>query len=89
MGSVAALALAVNGYCAYRLVRFRGGDASMRAIWLSTRNDALLNVLTMAAAAFIAVASSGWPDIVAGAIIAGVNLFGSIGIICAATKPQP
>ena len=89
MGSVAALALAVNGYCAYRLVRFRGGDASMRAIWLPTRNDALLNVLTMAAAAFIAVAGSGWPDIVAGAIIAGVNLFGSIGIIYAATKPQP
>jgi Co/Zn/Cd efflux system component len=89
MGSVAALALAVNGYCAYRLVRFRGGDVSMRAIWLSTRNDALLNVLTMAAAAFIAIAGSARPDIVAGAIIAGVNLFGAIGIISAATEPQP
>jgi len=43
----------------------------------------------MAAAAFIAVAGSGWPDIVAGAIIAGVNLFGSIGIISAATKARP
>ena len=85
MAGVAALALAVNGYCAVRLVRFRGGDASMRAIWLSTRNDALLNVLTMAAAAFIAIARSGWPDIIAGAIIATVNLFGSVGIISAAT----
>src|SRR5258708_3112330 len=45
MGGVAALALAVNMYCAYRLVRFRSGDASMRAIWLSSRNDAMLNVL--------------------------------------------
>jgi hypothetical protein len=50
MGGVAVLALSVNGFCAYRLIRFRGGDASMRAIWLSTRNDAMLNVLTVVAA---------------------------------------
>jgi Co/Zn/Cd efflux system component len=86
MAVVAALALAVNGYCAFRLVRFRTGDVSMRAIWLSTRNDALLNVLTIAAAAFIAIAGSPWPDLMAGAIIATINLFGSIGIISAATK---
>ena len=86
MAAVAALALAVNGYCAYRLVRFRGGDTSMRAIWLSTRNDALLNVLTLAAAALIAIVRSPWPDILAGAIIATVNLLGAIGIISAATK---
>jgi Co/Zn/Cd efflux system component len=86
MAGVAALALAVNGYCAYRLVRFRTGDASMRAIWLSTRNDALLNVLTLAAAAFIAIVRSPWPDILAGAIIATVNLLGAIAIVSAATK---
>jgi Co/Zn/Cd efflux system component len=85
MGSVAALALTVNGYCAYRLIRFRGGDASMRAIWLSTRNDAMLNVLTVVAAVFIAITRSGWPDIIAGAIIATVNLFGAIEVISAAT----
>lgn len=86
MGSVAALALAVNGYCAYRLVRFHGGDASMRAIWLSTRNDAMVNVLTVVAAAFIAMIGSGWPDIIAGAIVAAVNLWGSIEVISAATR---
>ena len=84
MGDVAALALIVNGYCAYRLIRFRGGDASMRAIWLSTRNDAMLNVLTVVAAVFIATTGSGWPDIIAGAIIATVNLWGSIEVISAA-----
>ena len=89
MAGVAAVALAVNDYCAVRLARFRGGDASMRAIWLSTRNDALLNVLTMAAAAFIAIARSAWPDILAGAIIATVNLLGAIAIISAAAEPQP
>jgi Co/Zn/Cd efflux system component len=85
IGGVAALALAVNGYCAYRLIRFRGGDASMRAIWLSTRNDAMLNVLTVVAAVFIAITRSGWPDIIAGAIIAAVNLWGAIEVISAAT----
>jgi Co/Zn/Cd efflux system component len=82
---VAALALTVNGYCAYRLIPFRGGDASMRAIWLSMRNDAMLNVLTVVAAVFIAATRSGWPDIIAGAIIAAVNLWGSIEVISAAT----
>jgi Co/Zn/Cd efflux system component len=85
IGGVAALALTVNGYCAYRLIRFRGGDASMRAIWLSTRNDALLNVLTVVAAVFIALTRSGWPDIIAGATISAVNLWGSIEVISAAT----
>jgi Co/Zn/Cd efflux system component len=84
MGSVAALALSVNGYCAYRLTRFRGGDASMRAIWLSTRNDAMLNILTVLAAGFIAITRSGWPDTIAGAIIASANLWSSIEVIRAA-----
>lgn len=86
MGGVAALALVVNAYCAYRLVHFQGGDASMRAIWLSLRNDAAVNVLTVVAAAFIAITGSGWPDIIAGAIIAAINLWGSIEVISAATR---
>jgi Co/Zn/Cd efflux system component len=86
MGSIAVLALIVNAYCAYRLIRFRRGDASMRAIWLSTRNDAVLNVLTVAAAVSIAIIRSGWPDIIAGAIIATVNLWGSVEIISAAIR---
>lgn len=81
MAAVAVLALVVNVYCAYRLVQFRRGDASMRAIWLSTRNDAILNVLTIAAAGAIAATGSGWPDIVAGAIIASINLWAAAGVI--------
>ena len=86
MGGVATLALAVNGYCAYRLIHYRGGDASMRAIWLSTRNDAMLNVLTVVAAVFIATTGSGWPDIIAGAIIATVNLFAAGEVLLAANE---
>lgn len=85
MGSVAALALTVNAYCVYRLTRFRGGDASMRAIWLSLRNDAILNILTLVAAVFIAITGSGWTDIIAGAIIATVNLWTSVEVMRVAT----
>ncbi|MCE0522226.1 MAG: cation transporter [Methylacidiphilales bacterium] len=88
MGAVAMLALAVNIYCAYRLVRFRVGDASMRAIWLSSRNDAVLNIMTVAAAALIALTRSGWPDIIAGAIIAGVNLWASVEVMRAAANER-
>ncbi len=86
MEAIAVLALVVNVYCASRLIRFRTGDASMRAIWLSTRNDALLNLLTVAAAGIIALTRSGWPDIAAGAIIASVNMWGSMGVLRAATR---
>ena len=85
MGGVAVLALSVNLYCAYRLVYFRGGDASMRAIWLSTRNDVILNVLTIVAAGLISLTRSGWPDIIGGAVIASVNLWASIEVMRAAS----
>ena len=88
MGAVAVLALTVNMYCAYRLVRFRVGDASMRAIWLSSRNDAILNIMTVGAAGIIGLTSSGWPDIITGAIIASVNLWASVEVIRAAANER-
>lgn len=86
MSGTAALALGVNVYCAARLVRFRKGDASVRSIWLSTRNDAILNALTIIAALFIALTSTAWPDIVAGLLIAFINLNAAREIISRAIK---
>jgi Co/Zn/Cd efflux system component len=75
MAATAAGALAVNAYCAFRLACFKRGDASMRSIWLSTRNDALLNGLTILAAAFVFWTGQAWPDLAAGVVIAAVNLW--------------
>ena len=86
VGATAMLALAVNGFCAWRLVRFRSGDASMRSIWLSTRNDAVLNGLTILAAGLIFVTKTGWPDIFAGALIAAINLWASAEVLMAARR---
>jgi Co/Zn/Cd efflux system component len=81
MAATALVALCVNVTCAWRLAPFRKGDAGMRSIWLSTRNDAALNLMTIGAAGFVAALASGWPDIVAGLIIAGINLWAAGHII--------
>lgn len=75
MATAAAAALAVNVFCAWRLAPYRRGDASMRSVWLSTRNDAVLNALTIIAAGAVGISTHAWPDIAAGLIIAGVNLW--------------
>lgn len=81
MAATAAVALAVNAYCSFRLVGFRRGDASMRSIWLSTRNDALLNALTIAAAGLVAWTATAWPDLAAGAVIGAVNIWAAAEVI--------
>ena len=81
MALTAAAALAVNVYCASRLARWKRGDASMRSIWLSTRNDAILNGVTILAAALVAWSATGWPDISAGVIIAAINILAAFEII--------
>ena len=86
MAATAALALAVNFYCAARLLRYKRGDASIRSIWLSTRNDAMLNALTVAAAGLIHLASSGWPDIAAGIVIAAINFYAAGEIVIQAGR---
>ena len=85
---VALLALAVNFYGASRLAPYRKGDASMRGVWLSMRNDATLNLLTLFAAALITVTHAGWPDIVAGVVIAAVNLWAARGVFVAAVAER-
>lgn len=80
MAATAALALAVNVLCASRLARWKHGDAGMRSIWLSTRNDAILNMATIAAAGVVALTAAGWADIALGALIAAVNLWAALGI---------
>ena len=81
MGATAFVALAVNVFCAWRLSQWKRGDASMRSVWLSTRNDAILNMVTIAAAGTVALTTTAWPDVAAGVVIAALNLWASIEIM--------
>lgn len=64
------LGLVVNVGSALLLMPFRQGDASARAVWLYSRNDALGNVAVLIAAGMVAVTFTRWPDVVVGAVIA-------------------
>lgn len=86
MALTATAALAVNIYCATRLSPWKRGDASMRSIWLSTRNDAILNALTIIAAGVVALTAMGWPDIAAGLIIAAINIWAAVEIMHQASQ---
>lgn len=80
MGATAFAALAVNVFCAWRLSPWKRGDASMRSVWLSTRNDAILNMATIVAAGAVALTATAWPDLAAGVLIAALNLWASVEI---------
>lgn len=63
-------------------MRFRErGDASARAIWLFSRNDALANIAVIIAAGLAFWLKSAWPDLIVAAIIAALFLHSAWEII--------
>lgn len=63
MGWVGFVALVVNVGVAVLLYAYREGDATMRGVWLCTRNDAIGNVAVILAAIAVAFSASRWPDV--------------------------
>ena len=80
MGIVGTLALFINLFCAYLLLRFRDDDVNMRSAWLCSRNDVLANLGVIVAAGGVLWTGSHWPDLAVGVIIAGLILQSSLGI---------
>ncbi len=81
MGLFGLIALAVNVAAVLPLLRFRQGDANMRAVWLFSRNDAIGNAAVVVAAALVWWLSSAWPDLIVAFGIAGLFLHSSWSII--------
>ena len=81
MGTVAFLALLVNGVSVLLLVRYKDGDANVRSVWLCSRNDAIGNVAVMVAALGVWGTATGWPDLIVATIMAGLFLSSSFQII--------
>ena len=55
------LGLAANLASALMLIRYKGGDANVRSVWLCSRNDAIGNVAVMIAAAGVWGTGTAWP----------------------------
>jgi len=81
MGGIGVLALAVNVVAAVMLYRMRGGDANLRSAWLCSRNDAIGNLAVLGAALGVFGTATVWPDLVVGAVMAGLALSASIAIL--------
>ena len=63
------------------LVRYKDGDANVRSVWLCSRNDAIGNVIVMAAAAGVWGTKTAWPDLGVAALMAGIFLTSSTQIL--------
>jgi Co/Zn/Cd efflux system component len=74
MGGIAVLALAANLASVLLLLRYKDGDANVRSVWLCSRNDAIGNVIVMAAAAGVWGTKTAWPDLGVAALMAGIFL---------------
>jgi cation diffusion facilitator family transporter len=84
MGIIGVLVLLGNGLCFVLLFRHRSDDLNMSSTWLCSRNDIIANLSVLLAAAGVRLFDSGWPDIIVGAIIAGLFLRSSFTVLSAA-----
>src|SRR3569623_1402016 len=59
-GAIGMVALAENDGSALLLLRYRNGDANVRALWLFSRNDAVANVAVIVAALLVGLTGRSW-----------------------------
>jgi len=78
---VALLALAVNIACFALLYSSRNGDINIRASWICSRNDMIMNGGVILSALLVAKLNMAWPDLVIATVIALIVLRSAIRII--------
>ncbi|WP_262271450.1 cation transporter [Microvirga yunnanensis] len=81
MGGIGILALAANLASVLLLMRYKDGDANVRSVWLCSRNDAIGNVVVMAAAVAVWGTGSAWPDLIVAGLMAGLFLSSAVQIL--------
>ena len=81
MGIIGGVALAANLVCFSLLYRHRDDNLNMSTTWLCSRNDLIANAGVLLAAGGSYVLASRWPDIVVGAIIAGLLLGSAVSVL--------
>lgn len=81
MGGIGFLAFAANLASVLLLARYKDGDANIRSVWLCSRNDAIGNLVVIAAAATVWATASAWPDLVVAALMGSLFLNSSFLIL--------
>ena len=75
------LALVANVISALLLYKYREGDSNMRGVWICSRNDAIGNLLVIAAAGAVYFTQSNLPDLLVATVMGGLNISGAVAVI--------
>lgn len=70
MGSIAVAALSANLISVWLLRKYKDGDANVRSVWLCSRNDAIGNLVILAAASGVWFTQSAYIDLAVAAFLA-------------------
>ena len=81
MIGVALLALVANLSCVALLSKHRDGGVHLEASWIFSTNDALANLGVIVAGVLVAVTKTAWPDLVVGAAVGLLVLWGAVRIL--------
>lgn len=66
---IASISLAVNGTVLYLLGRFRKGEVHLKAAWIFTRADVIVNLGVIISGVLVYIFNSRYPDLIVGFII--------------------
>lgn len=77
MMAIAFVALIANTACLMLIYRHRDGGAHMKASWIFSANDVVINLGVILAGALVAWTGSNYPDLIIGAIVGGIVLSGA------------
>ena len=86
MGMIAILALVGNGACLALLWKHRHEDVNMSSVWECSRNDIASNIAVMVAAGAVWLLQSGWPDVIAGGLLACLFLRSGFNVLTNALR---
>ncbi|MFO8141231.1 MAG: cation transporter [Marinobacter sp.] len=77
MMAIAFLALIANVSCLLLISKHRDGGAHMKASWIFSANDVVINLGVILAGALVAWTGSNYPDLIIGAIVGAIVLSGA------------
>ena len=85
---ISLFALSANIVCLVLLNKHKQGEVHMRATWIFSKNDVIANLGVITAGLLVAYFEAAIPDLIIGAIISSVVLYGSYQIFSEAIKAR-
>jgi cation transport ATPase len=77
MMAVASVALIANISCLLLIAKHREGGAHMKASWIFSANDVVINLGVILAGLLVAWTGSNYPDLIIGGVVGGIVLIGA------------